>query len=91
MVYEVRLGKPNHSAPPPAGPRSILPASIWSLRCGRQILVGADGVPIWERAGPGKPAKRADPNEFITGICDRDPIHSPRQTRALIPLSCGGF
>lgn len=73
------LRRHEHNAARPAGPRSVLPACIWSLRCGRQILVGADNVPMWERAAPGKPAKRADPNEFLVGIVDRDPIY-PKST-----------
>jgi hypothetical protein len=89
MVYEVRLGKPNHPKPRLAIPsqdrRPALPQCIWTCRDGRQLLVGSDGVPLWERAGAGKPAKRADPNEFVVGICDRDPIYPPKTSPCTDP------
>jgi hypothetical protein len=53
-----------------------LPACIWTLRDGRQILVSHRGAPLFERT-PGRPAKRSDPNEFVVGIIDRDPIYPP--------------
>jgi len=91
MVYEVRLGKPNHPTPLPPQRREIdtetLPYCIWYLRDGREILVNRKGAPIWERM-PGRPARRSDPLEHVVGIVDKDYLYpasaSPRSDSTIM-------
>lgn len=52
-----------------------LPYVIWTCANGRQILANRKMVPLFERPGVGKPAKRADPAEQISNICDRDYVY----------------
>jgi len=52
-----------------------LPYCIWRCRDAREIIVNRKGEPIWERSGPGKPARRADPCERIVGVVDKDYLH----------------
>jgi hypothetical protein len=90
MVYEVRLGKPNHPTPLPPQRREIdtetLPYCIWHLRDGREILVNRKGASIWERM-PGRPARRSDPLEHVVGIVDKDYLYAPLPRRRWHPVA----